>query len=95
MGESDAVPEYTTAGHKVVPAPELKREVDTGEVWVEVCGLVVPELDPALRERFDAMDAAAAGMTQDEILAALGAPGGGWDLIRPAAPRPAAGRDGS
>jgi hypothetical protein len=65
--ESDPTP----PGRKIVPAPLLKREVGPDEVWVEIDGVVLPELDPGLKARFDRMDAITEGMSPDEILAAL------------------------
>jgi len=56
---------------KIVPAPRLKRDVAPDEVWVEIDGVILPELDPGLKARFDRMDAITEGMSSDEILAAL------------------------
>jgi len=80
---------YTAAGHKIVPAPNLGREVGPDEVWVEIDGVILPELCCALRTRFAAMDAAMAGMTEAEILAAVNRPDGGAGLLHPSNTAPA------
>ena len=64
--DSDSTPPV----RKVVPAPH-QREVGPGEVWVEIDGVILPEVSPELRARFDHFDAMTKGMTPDEILAIL------------------------
>jgi hypothetical protein len=72
---------HNATGHRSVPNPDLKGDLDPDDVWVEITGVVVPKIHPDLRARFDEMDARTAGMSAADILAALNGPDGGAALL--------------
>jgi hypothetical protein len=72
---------YTATGHRIVANPDLKGDLDPDDVWVEINGVVVPEIHPDLRAGFDEMDARTAGMSAADLLAALNGPDGGAALL--------------